>query len=71
MPRRLTPIALLLLLAGCAASPEALGLTGAAPPAPPRHPDDATVTLPGLPTPGGYGTPATGTTGTGRYFGTP
>ncbi|MBW4090462.1 MAG: hypothetical protein HIU82_05055 [Proteobacteria bacterium] len=63
------------LLAGCATSPAALGLTGAQPQPPPSGPADSTLGLPGLPEPGGtqatgFGTPM-GTTGPGRYYGSP
>lgn len=72
LSRALKLLPCLLALAGCVASPAALGLTGAVPPAPPRHPDDATVTSPGLPGPGGtYGSDMPATTGAGRYYGTP
>ena len=67
--------ALLAGLAGCATSPAALGMTGAQPQLPPTAPMDSTVGPPGLPQPGGdqstgFGIP-TGTTGPGRYYGSP
>ncbi|HVB66462.1 MAG TPA: hypothetical protein VNE67_01230 [Acetobacteraceae bacterium] len=67
--------ALLAGLAGCATSPAALGMTGAQPQSPPSAPMDSTVGLPGLPEPGGdqstgFGMPL-GTTGPGRYYGSP
>jgi len=73
MRHGLPPLLLCLLaLGGCSLSPRALGLTGAVPPSPPRHADDATVTAPGLPDPGGtYGSGTYGTTGSGRYYSTP
>ena len=72
MRQGLPPLLLCLLaLGGCALSPRALGLTGAVPPSPPRHADDATVTAPGLPDPGGYGGGNGATAGTGRSYGTP
>ncbi len=61
-------------LAGCAASPTALGLTGAQPQTPPGEPQDSTVGLPGLPEPGGYQSTGFGMPvgiGGGRYYGTP
>lgn len=68
------PLLLLLLtaLAGCAFSPRALGITGAAPPMPPRRPGDAVLGLPGLPQSGGaaavsFGNPGSGAGG--RYYG--
>ena len=73
MRHRLPQLLLCLLaLGGCALSPRALGLTGAVPPSPPQHADDATVTAPGLPDPGGtYGGGMATTAGSGRYYGTP
>ncbi|MGC8477539.1 MAG: hypothetical protein ACP5NP_14395 [Acetobacteraceae bacterium] len=59
---RLALLACLLALSACATSPQALGLTGAAPPAAPRPHSDATVGLPGLPDPAGTA---------GRYYGQP
>ncbi len=62
MRRCFALLACLLALSACAADPRALGLTGAAPPTPPRAHSDATVGLPGLPEPAGTG---------GRYYGQP
>jgi hypothetical protein len=59
----------LLVLAGCAATPADLGLTGPAPPVPPRILDDSTIGYPGLPDAGGgYGPSLMPSTGGGRYY---
>ncbi len=74
MMSRLIPLLVLAGLAGCSASPQALGLTGAQPGTPPRPADDSTVGLPGLPSPGGGGPSGFGTTSATfgpRYYGTP
>lgn len=74
MTARLSLLLLLIGLAGCTVSPQTLGLTGAQPAAPPAAPDDSTLSLPGLPEPGGAAATGLGTVGTGaggRYYGTP
>ena len=71
MPKSLLLLALI-GLAGCAATPQALGLTGGRPPQPPAAPSDATVGMPGLPQPASSGDSGMApTTGTGIYSGTP
>ena len=76
MPKPLLLLALIGLagigLAGCAATPQSLGLTGGRPPQPPAAPSDATVGMPGLPQPARSDSSSmTPTTGTGIYSGTP
>ena len=76
MPKALLLLALigpaLIGLAGCAATPQSLGLTGGRPPQPPAAPSDATVGMPGLPQPAGSSDSSMApTTGTGIYSGTP
>ncbi len=65
--RDLMVVCLLLALAGCAGSPESLGITGPAPPQPSAPTDDdSTIGIPGIPASNGYGpsiVPPTGTTG--------
>jgi hypothetical protein len=57
-------------LAGCAATPASLGLTGSGLANPPEQPSDADIGTPGLNEGGGPYTPSVVPhTGPGRYFG--
>jgi len=57
-------------LAGCGTSPQALGLTGASPPAPPQPPGDSALTAPGVPQSNSpYSSSTAPTTGGGLYYG--
>jgi len=58
----------MLALAGCAGSPESLGITGPAPLSPPPAADDSVIQKPGVPDTGGYGPSLVPSTGGGRYF---
>ncbi|MDE2580530.1 MAG: hypothetical protein KGL52_02750 [Rhodospirillales bacterium] len=74
MARRLSVLVLLIGLAGCGASPRALGLTGAQPKVPPSPAGDSTLSVPGLPQPGGAAATGLSPDGTGtgvRYYGSP
>ena len=58
-----------LSLAGCDATPASLGLTGPAPPPPPRKVDDSTIMNPGIPDPGnGYGPSVGARPSAGSYY---
>ena len=60
---------LLLGLAGCSGSPDALGITGpGAVPQPPAGTDDSTLEAPGLPSGDSYGPSAQPMPGGGRYY---
>lgn len=71
MRRALIMAFLLVTVAGCAASPQSLGLTGAQPVPPPPLPNDATLQPPGIAVDTGtnYGPSMVPTTGAGRYYG--
>ncbi len=72
MPRTLAfAVVTLPLLAGCAASPQSLGLTGAQPIAPPPVANDATIGNPGIGVDNGmdYAPSLVPSTGAGRYYG--
>jgi hypothetical protein len=67
--RRTRMLTVLLVLAGCSASPADLGITGPAAPAPPEEPDDSLIGRPGIADPvNSYGPNVAPTTGGGRYY---
>ena len=70
MPRLLLCLPLLAGLAACGASPQALGLTGAPQPTPPKPPGDNAIAAPGLPQDNGLlGPDIVPMNGNGRYYG--
>lgn len=63
-------LSLLLLLAGCGTNPAALGITGAAIPAPPVDPGEAQTGIPGAPNTGTQYRPnLPPNTGAGKFWG--
>jgi hypothetical protein len=66
---RLLSVLVVLAVAGCDQTPESLGITGPAPPAPQRTIDDTTIVNPGITDPGsGYGNSIGPGSQKGRYY---
>lgn len=73
MPRTIMVRTILLVLAtamaGCSASPQALGLTGASQPTPPQAQGDSVIATPGTAPQGPYNPTVVPSTGSGGYYG--
>jgi hypothetical protein len=67
---RLITVSMLLSLAGCAANPAALGITGAPMPTPPPDPGETQTGIPGAPQTGTqYAPNLPANTGAGKFWG--